>query len=234
MLNLDVTKGNIALDRLLAVTENPRHRFILLSFARHRLLEGSGRYEEVFAPDMMTDRPLYSFQALGFNTMLERETIKNMYRTWAETNQTIFYTENEQVAVADNFVACVMTLYQQVWGRSLTLSKVLGMLPRRVSQALLPKLLEQTGHKADPNAMYLYKSHIETIWLYDDRCRLAGEHVWELPNAKPEIIKLDPKDVITTAEAAKTLAPMIRPLPSFDEMVLGRQPSAARERVESV
>lgn len=229
MLNLDVTKANVPLDRLLEVTDNPRHRLILMAYARHRLLEVSGRYEELFTSDMMTDRPRYSFQALGFDTMLERDAIKNMYRMWAETNQTIFYAENEQVAVADNFVASVLTLYQQVWGTSLTMSKVLGFLPRRLSQVLLSKLLERQGLKADANSMYLYKTHIETIWLYDDRCRLAGEHVWELSDSKPEIVKLDPKDVLTTADAAKLLAPMIKPLPSFDDMVLGQKAPAARE-----
>lgn len=33
----------------------------------------------------------------------------------------------------------------------------------------------------------------------------------------------DPKDVVTTAEAARLLRPLIKPLPSFDEMVLGRK-----------
>lgn len=228
MLNLDVTKGNVALDRMLEVTQNRRHRQILMAFARHRLLEGSGRWEELFTEDMMADQPLYSFQALGFNAMLGRDAVRNMYRMWADTNQCIFYVENEQVAVADNFVACVMTLYQQVWGRSLTMSKVLKFLPRRLSQALLLKVLEQQGHKADDDSMYLYKSHIETIWLYDDRCRLAGEHVWELSNSKPEIIKLDPKDVLKTATAAKVLAPMIKPLPPFDEVVRAEQAGASR------
>jgi hypothetical protein len=36
---------------------------------------------------------------------------------WADTNQSIFFAENEQVAVADNFVASTVTVHQQVWGK---------------------------------------------------------------------------------------------------------------------
>jgi hypothetical protein len=41
--------------------------------------------------------------------------------------------------------------------------------------------------------------------------------------SKREIIKLDPADVLTVAEAARRLAPHIQPLPDFDEVVLGRK-----------
>ena len=40
----DVTKTNVAVDRMLETTENPRHRFLLQAYARHRLLEIAGRY----------------------------------------------------------------------------------------------------------------------------------------------------------------------------------------------
>jgi hypothetical protein len=226
MLNLDITKANIAIDRLLEVTENPRHRFILMSYSRHRYLEVSGRYDEVFTSDMMVDNPVYNLHALGFNTTLEgKDTIKNLYRSWAETNQCIFYTENEQVAVADNFVASALTAYQQVSGKSLLMSKALSVLPKGLSHELLVKLLEIRGMKADENSMYLYKAYEETIWPYDDRGRLVAEDVWEPSYSKREIIKLDPEDVLTTAEAARRLAPLIKPLPSFDEMVLGKKAS---------
>jgi hypothetical protein len=38
---------------------------------------------------------------------------------WAETNQSIFYAENEEVAVADHFVASYTTVYQQVSGKTI-------------------------------------------------------------------------------------------------------------------
>jgi hypothetical protein len=39
MARYDVTKVNLAIDKLLEVTDNPRHRFLLMAFYRHRLLE---------------------------------------------------------------------------------------------------------------------------------------------------------------------------------------------------
>jgi hypothetical protein len=55
------------------------------------------------------------------------------------------------------------------------------------------------------------------IWPYDDRGRLIGEDVWEPDPDKADIIKLDAADVLTTAESGKKLAPLIKPLPAFDE-----------------
>ena len=52
MPKFDITKLNVAVDKLLETTENPRHRFLLQAFGRHRYLEVSGRYEEILAPDM--------------------------------------------------------------------------------------------------------------------------------------------------------------------------------------
>ena len=61
------------------------------------------------------------------------------------------------------------------------------------------------------------------IWPYDDRGRLLGEYQWEAEPSKAEVFKLDPEDVLTTEESGKLLAPFIKPLPSFDEMVLGKK-----------
>jgi hypothetical protein len=204
--DLDITKTNAAIDRQLEVTENPRHRFLLEAFHRHRYLEMAGRYEEIFAPEMMVERPVYHFQDAGVNAILEgQDAVKGMYRMWAETNQCIFYATEEQVAVADGFVASIGTFYQQ----------------------LLGTVLAANGLEVDDeSAMYLYFTTLELIWPYDDRGRLIGEDVWEVDPSKAELIKLDPADVMTVQEAAEKLNPLIRPLPSFDEAVLGRQPAS--------
>ena len=65
------------------------------------------------------------------------------------------------------------------------------------------------------------------VWPYDERGRLIGEDVWEPEPSKAEIFKLAPADVLTTEESAKLLAPFIKPLPSFDEIVLRRKPGVA-------
>ena len=225
----DVTKLNVAIDRLLATTENPRHRYLLQAYSRHRYLEVAGRYEEIFAPDMMVETPCYHFKAGGIKTKLEGQAnVKNLYRLWTQTNQSIFYVENEQVAVADNFIASTSFFYQQVWGRSLTLNKALGFLPGFLSDRILKRVLAAKGMKADENAMYLYSNVLEMIWPYDDEGRLIGEDVWEPDPDRVDIVKLDPADVLTTAEAGKLLAPLIKPLPAFDKgLHAAREPSFA-------
>ncbi len=172
---------------------------------------------------MYADNPVYNLHALGFNTTISgRDNVRKLYKFWAETNQTVFYGENEQVAVADNFVCSTVTAYQQVWGGSILSSKVMGILPKGLSKDLLLKLLDVHGMKADPNCMYLYTNLEETIWPYDDRCRLLREDVMEPDPSAAKLIKHDPADVMTTAQAAAALAPLIQPLPNFDEYVLGK------------
>jgi hypothetical protein len=199
---LDVTKTNAAIEQLLEVTENPRHRFLLQAFHRHRYLEIAGRYQEIFAPEMMVEQPVYHFHDAGVDTILEgQEAVKGLYRMWAETNQCIFYVTQEQVAVADRFIATISTAYQQLLGKVLTANGV---------------------DVDDQDAMYLYLNTDEMIWPYDDQGRLVGEDVWEVDPSKAELIKLDPAEVMTVQEAAEKLNPLIKPLPSFDQAVQGR------------
>jgi hypothetical protein len=81
MPKYDVTKLNVAIDKLLAVTPDPRHRFLLQAYSRHRYLEAAGRYEEIFAPDMMAPNPCDHFQAEGTRPKLEgQEVVKSLYR----------------------------------------------------------------------------------------------------------------------------------------------------------
>lgn len=202
MTKLDVRRTNDAIDRLLAVTTNRRHRFMLLAYYRHRFLEIAGRYEEIFAPDMMVASPTYHLQLAGADVTLPgAEAVKGLYGHWAQSSQSVFYVETEQLAVADNFIASVSTTYQQLHGQAMTAN---GLAVD------------------DPDAYYLYKMKgIQMIWPYDDKCRLLGEDVWEPDPASSETIKLDPADVMTTGQCAKLLAPLIKPLPSYHEYMAG-------------
>ena len=196
MFTHDVRRTNDAIDRLLEVTTNPRHRFLLQAFYRHRFLEIAGRYEEIFAPEMMCDRPVYHFNYAKMNATVVGNDVKGLYAHWAQTNQGTFYAVTEQVAVADNYVASVGTLYQQRIGAE----------------------LRAAGYEVDdPAAYYLYLAvDAQQIWPYDDQGRLVGEDVWEPKAHEATITKLDPANVVTTARAAELLAPLIKPLPKFD------------------
>jgi len=75
--------------------------------------------------------------------------------------------------------------------------------------------------------MYLYRTIIHMVWPYDDQCKLIGEDVYEPFPERAELFKLAPEDVLTTEQSAKLLAPLIKPLPSYAEMVLGKKAATA-------
>ena len=197
---LDITQTNKAVQELIEVTENPRHRYLLQAYDRHRNLEHAGRFEEIFAPEMTVEHPVYRFNTIGQPPMkLEgREQVEPLYRLWAETNQSIFYNESETVAVGDFMVVSTMIGYQQMLGSALAAA----------------------GINADQDAMYLLRGRVAMIWPYDERCRLIGENVWEYDETEHDLIKLAPNDVLTTEQAAALLEPHIKPLPPFDDSLL--------------
>jgi hypothetical protein len=225
MPQFDITQLNVAIDTLLETTDNPRHRFLLQAYSRHRYLEVAGRYEEIFAPEMMAMNPHYHFSQGGNAIVLEgQDQVKSLYRMWAETNQSIFFVEREEVAVADHYIASVADVYQQVTGKGLRQAKLLSHLPAPVSHLIVERALAAKGWKADDNDVYLYRMPgMQMIWPYDERGRLCGEYQWEPEPSKAEVFKLAPADVLTSEQAGKLLAPFIKPLPSFDEVVLGTQ-----------
>jgi hypothetical protein len=197
---LDITKTNLAVQELIARTENPRHRYLLQAYDRHRNLEHAGRFGEIFTPEMTVEHPIYRFNMIGQppTTLEGREQVEPMYRLWAETNQSIFYNESETVAVGDWMVVSTMIGYQQTAGSALAAG----------------------GIDADEDAMYLLRGRVAMIWPYDERGRLVGENVWEYDDGEHDLIELDPDDVLTTERAAELLEPYIKPLPAFEEGML--------------
>jgi hypothetical protein len=223
MIAHNITQTNQAVRNLIDRTDNPRHRFLLMAYDRHRNLEMAGRYEEIFAPDMMVEEPIYHLHANGLRLKLRgQEKIKDLYRVWAATNQSVFYIESEEVAVSDHCISSMAVGYHQVTGRSLLENRVLSYLPAFISEFLLDLAFGRQNFHEDRSSMYLYKSTLYMVWPYDDRGRLIGENIWEPEPRKAEIIKLAPADVLTTKEAGRLLAPLIRPLPPFNEMLGGK------------
>ena len=194
MIDLDVTQTNRAIDELLQRTDDPRHRYLLESFHRHRFLEIAGRYEEIFAPEMIVEEPEYHFYTGRIPlTLRGRTAVRNLYALWTHTAECIFYAEDEQLAVGDQLIASNVIAYQQHPG---------------VALAALGHVVDDLG------ATYLHRSRQLMLWPYDERGRLVGENVWEVEPSSAQIIKLDPADVLTPAAARKLLDPLIRPLPA--------------------
>ncbi len=197
---LDITEQNRAVERVLATTDNPRHRYLLQVYLRHRYLESAGRWEEILDPELTVEHPIYRFTVANRPSFVldGRDQVAALYRHWTDTNQSVFYVADEIVAVGDHMVVGRGISYQQTLGAELAAE----------------------GVDADPDAMYLTKSAIAMIWPYDDRCRLLGEDVWEFDPTVREYIRLGPADVLTARQARDLLDPFITPLPTFTDSLL--------------
>lgn len=194
MSRYDITQTNRAVERLIETTENPRHLYLLHAYNRHRYLEMAGRYEEIFAPDMTVDKPIYHFNMLGKSVTVEgTEAVKALYRGWKGTNQCIFCSDDEKLAVSDDMIVSTSFIYQQTPG----------------------SVLAAEGVPVDPAASYLVKTAEHMIWPYDNG-RLVGEDVWEYDQTAREIIPLDPAEVLTVDQSAQLLGPLIKPLPEHN------------------
>ena len=192
MSRFDITRTNIAVQRLLETTDNPRHRWLLHAYDRHRNLEMAGRWQEIFDPEMTVEHPVYHFNVFGINTVLDgAEAVKAVYEEWSRSAQCIFYTDDEKLAVGDNMIVSTATIYQQTPGI----------------------VLAEAGAPVDPGAHYLVANVEHMIWPYDDEGRLIGEDVWEIDESKRQIIPLAPEEVLTVEMSARMLAPFIKPLP---------------------
>src|SRR5579884_121538 len=202
MSRLDITKQNEAVEAALGRTENPRHRYLLQAYLRHRYLESAGRWEEILDPSLTVEHPVYRFSLItqGRFTLEGRDQVAALYGHWTATDQCVFYVEDESVAVGDHLIVGRGISYQQTLGSELAAA----------------------GVPVDPEAMYLTRSQICMVWPYDDQGRLVGEDVWEFDDSERAYIRLDPLDVLTAAQARELLDPFIKPLPAVEPALLTR------------
>jgi hypothetical protein len=188
MTKLDITTLTRAADEALAVTENPRHRQILENYRRHAILETTGRWQEIFTPEMTVEHPVYRVSAGGTLEMLDgREAVMGLYASITAAGTTVMVLEDEQLAVAD-------------W----------GFASESVFNIYLPASAVPGG---DPERHYLSRSAIAMMWPYDERGRMIGEHTH---SAGPtELVEVPASEFVTLAEAQERLLPLLRPLPAL-------------------
>ena len=160
---------------LLERTENPLHRAILKNYCRHVHLEGASMFEEITAPDMMADDPVYHitwgdspFQVKG------RQGVFDFYSSIGEI---VLWNSGDQIAVADWGIADEMWFHQMSTGAE----------------------LRKLGHKVDKDdGLYLVHSLQAFIWPYDANALLKGEHLYE-DKSTLRIEEIDPAEYMTPA-----------------------------------
>ena len=149
MTKLDVTNVPRELDELIKTTSNPRHQQILEVVRRHYLLELTGRLDEIFAPYMMTDDPVYLVNFDGSSrTLRGRVEITAFYQ---EQSGVVLATDTNTHAVSDD------GYWSVCWFNFFVPGAALGL----------------------DGAWYLKRHWITMFWPFDEHARVAGEQVYE-------------------------------------------------------
>jgi hypothetical protein len=160
---------------LLGETSKPLHRAMLLNFWRHVHLEGAGEYEQIVAPDMMVDEPVYRV-TWGANpaVITGKDGVLAFY---ASVGESVLWHSDDRLAVGDWGISDEITFHQ--------LAKGAG--------------LRAVGFEVDePEALYHVSSRQAFIWPYDSQARLVGEHLYE-DKTSLVIEQVSPTEAITPA-----------------------------------
>ncbi|MEU6265180.1 hypothetical protein [Saccharopolyspora shandongensis] len=180
------------LENQIANTDNPHHRAILKNYRLHGLLEVSGRYKELLAPDMTVEHPHYRLHEGGRSVILDgMAEVAAFYQSLVEANALVMWVVDQDIAVNDH-----------------------GFSGEVEFNAFVPApMLEDNAFGnvragEDLSEIYLLRRTLAFVWPYDEHARLIGEHVYE-DTASREITKPDPADIITAERAAQLLAPEI-------------------------
>ena len=161
---------------LLEQTTKPLHRAILLNWWRHVHLEGSGQFDEIVAPDMMVEHPVYRVTWGAHPAVIEgKEGVLAFYNSVGES---VLWNSDDLIAVADWGVADELTFHQVARGANL----------RAVGYDDVPS----------DDGYYHVSSRQVFLWPYDERARLAGEHLYEDPTSV-RVEEVDPDELITPA-----------------------------------
>jgi hypothetical protein len=168
----DVMKPTAA---VLERTTDPLHRAILLNWWRHVLLEGAGEFDAITAPDMMVDHPVYRVTWGANPAVIEgKDGVVAFYRSVGDS---VLWHSDDRLAVADWGISNEITFHQLAKGSDLA---AIGYeLP-------------------DPGTLYHVWSRQSFVWPYDERARLAGEHLYE-DKMSFRYEEVDPAEAITPA-----------------------------------
>jgi hypothetical protein len=160
---------------LLEQTTKPLHRAILLNWWRHVLLEGAGEFDRIVAEDMMVDRPVYRVTWGVAPAVIEgKDGVVAFYNSVGDS---VLWHSDDRLAVADWGISNEITFHQIARGADLA----------------------AIGYEVeDPERIYHLSSRQSFIWPYDERARLAGEHLYE-DKTSLQIEEVDPGELITPA-----------------------------------
>ncbi|MFG1667730.1 hypothetical protein [Streptomyces sp. Y7] len=192
MPKLDITTQTRHLDALIETLDNPLHRKIISNYRRHAILEITGNATKIFTPDMTVENPVYYLNIAGQSVTLNgRDEVYTFYSSLERRESGVIVVTDEKIAVAD-------------WGFA---SEATFNSYMRGSEA--PEQFD-----ADPDKLYIHRTHVAMIWPYDEQGRMIGEHVYQHEDFS-RLIEVPEEEYITLDEAREKLLPLLKPLPEL-------------------
>ncbi|MDM0066989.1 hypothetical protein [Variovorax sp. J31P207] len=184
-MKYDIRLLTKAADALLPKLTNPRHRAIISNYRRHALLEVSGLYEELLAPDMVVEEPDYWLFQGGTIHYQGMNKVQALYKSLVDTGTCVMMLEDEHLMVDD-------------WGFS----------SEATFNTFLPGWIAASrGAEIDDlGATYIATAKYAMHWPYDAQARLIGERVYM---GGFTYRKCPPNEVLTMDEVRETLMPRI-------------------------
>lgn len=169
-----VVDGFNETEELVDKTTNPFHRSILLTWWRHGLLEGAGRFDELAEETMMSDDPEYRVMWGEETKIFEgKDEVLGFYNNVAA--ETVMYITDSLIAVGD-------------WGFSNELT---------FHHVAKGTVLELIGYEVEDSEKYYDVSTRQVfLWPFDDQARVAGERLYE-DKSSFRIEEVPAEDVIT-------------------------------------
>ena len=187
---LDVLAVPREADRLLGIVTDERQRAILENFRRHAMLEVSGRWPEILAPELTSSHPVYRVAAGTTTEVFDgHDAVAGFYRGTTDVGLNLIMPLSERMAVADWGLAFESLLAHVVPGPALPLHGVVV-------------------DGVDPAATYVLTERVANIWPYDADAKLLGENVF-IDIASRNLYLVEPGDVITTDQARQALEPLL-------------------------
>ena len=187
--NFDVTYLPRKIEELIEQTERPLHRAILRNYLRHALLEISGYWEQILAPELTVPEPIYRIAERGqVHVLVGQAAVKSFYQLVAETRTNVMAARTLNMCVGD-----------------------FGVVTEAVWSHMTPAAMIQPGEfeaVSDPEAYYLISHNIMQNFAYTQDAKLIGERVYDDP-ASYQYEKLEPINVVTPEMARAQLAPLL-------------------------
>jgi hypothetical protein len=152
-----------AAERLIDELDNPLHIAIMENYRMHAMLEYCGRFDELLAPTMTVEHPVYRIctPQTGYRVYEGMDQVRNeFYAPLVQRGQTVQTKEQEHIAVND-------------WGFS---------QEQFVHQHLRGRAAMAKGHDIDdPDGYYVEDHWTSMYFIYNEQARLIGEHIYHSP-----------------------------------------------------